>query len=60
MDSAMNTEMNQMGDSFVAEMAGFMKRGQSAEWILARAEIAFENHIINQLQLRRIETLVGE
>lgn len=45
---------------FVAEMADFLKQRKSAEWILERAELAFAAKDISQIQLRRVEALVGE
>jgi len=54
---AINAESD-LGEMFVAEMADFLKRGKSAEWILTRAEKAFAREDINQNQLRRIEALV--
>lgn len=48
------------GEMFVAEMADFLKQRKSAEWILERAELAFAAKDISQIQLRRVEALVGE
>lgn len=51
---------DRLGDMFVAEMAGFLKQGKSAQWILERAELAFAAEDVSQIQLRRVEALVGE
>lgn len=48
------------GEMFVDVMADFLKQGKSAQWILERAERAFAAEDINQIQLRRVEALVGE